>query len=193
MLTTVPHRKRVRHFEDEPCPHELTFSTYRRLPLLTNDTWRGLLGEALTRACDQHRWHLHAFVFMPEHVHLLLSPDAGAGRVPALLSAIKRPMSYRVKISLPPESSLRRRLTIRQRPGVKTFRFWQEGGGYDRNITEAGTFRAAVDYIHENPVRRGLCVRPIDWRWSSACQLIGEESVTPPVPTCVPFDPDAWL
>jgi hypothetical protein len=27
---------------------------------------------------------------------------------------------------------------------------------------------AAIDYIHLNPVRRGLCERAIDWRWSSA-------------------------
>jgi putative transposase len=27
---------------------------------------------------------------------------------------------------------------------------------------------AAIDYIHLNPVRRGLCERCTDWKWSSA-------------------------
>jgi putative transposase len=27
---------------------------------------------------------------------------------------------------------------------------------------------AAIDYIHLNPVRRGLVKRAVDWRWSSA-------------------------
>jgi hypothetical protein len=34
-------------------------------------------------------------------------------------------------------SRLLERLTVRQRPGVATFRFWQEGPGYDRNLTKS--------------------------------------------------------
>jgi putative transposase len=47
-------------------------------------------------------------------------------------------------------------------------RFWQPGGGYDRNITSTEALRAMIDYIHANPVRRGLVARPEDWEWSSA-------------------------
>ena len=64
-------------------------------------------------------------------------------------------------------SRLLERLTIRQRPGVTTFRFWQEGPGYDRNLESESAVLAAIDYIHLNPVRRGLCQRAIDWKWSS--------------------------
>ncbi len=53
--------------------------------------------------------------------------------------------------------------------GKKTERlFWQSGGGYDRNITEPKTLEATADYIHENPVRRGLVDKATDWSWSSA-------------------------
>jgi hypothetical protein len=34
---------------------------------------------------------------------------------------------------------------------------------------------AAIAYIHENPVRRGLCIRSTDWRWSSARHYYGDE------------------
>jgi hypothetical protein len=40
--------------------------------------------------------------------------------------------------------------------------FWQSGGGYDRNITNRGTLLKMADYIHNNPVRRGLAAR----RWT---------------------------
>ena len=46
--------------------------------------------------------------------------------------------------------------------------FWQPGGGFDRNIVEPRTLMAMIDYVHMNPVRRGLAERPIDWKWSSA-------------------------
>lgn len=58
-------------------------------------------------------------------------------------------------------------LLVRERPGRRTFRFWQEGGGYDRNIVEATTLRHVIEYVHANPVRRGLCERVDEWPWSS--------------------------
>jgi putative transposase len=48
------------------------------------------------------------------------------------------------------------------------FCFWQAGGGYDRNIKTPGTLNKMIDYIHHNPVRRGLVERAVDWKWSSA-------------------------
>jgi len=47
------------------------------------------------------------------------------------------------------------------------FRFWQEGPGHDRNLTSVENVINAADYIHHNPVRRGLCISPDQWRWSS--------------------------
>jgi len=117
-----------------------------------------MLGESIDRAADGHGYRLFGFVFMPEHVHLLLYPLPDASTIDFLLRAIKRPLSWRIKQQLAEAGSpLLKTLTIRQRPGVETFRFWQEGGGYDRNLASAETALAALDYVHQNPVRRGLC------------------------------------
>src|SRR4051794_34802980 len=96
-LEKTPHRKRVRHYNDPSDVHELTFSCYHRLPLLTNDLWRCLLSESIDRALVRHKYRLTAFVYMPEHVHLLVYPVTGATTIEAFLKAIKRPHSYRVK------------------------------------------------------------------------------------------------
>jgi putative transposase len=45
---------------------------------------------------------------------------------------------------------------------------WQAGGGYDRNIYKDETFANTLEYIHFNPVRKGLVECPVDWKWSSA-------------------------
>jgi putative transposase len=169
MASSNPHRKRVKHFDLPGHCHELTFSCYRRSPLLINDLWREQLARAVDRAADRHGWQLAAFVFMPEHVHLLLHPAKSPSRIDELLFAIKRPYSYRIKQLLTASRSpLLDELTIRQRPGVNTFRYWQEGPGYDRNLTTQQAILASIDYLHANPVRRGLCRRAADWRWSSA-------------------------
>ncbi len=46
-------------------------------------------------------------------------------------------------------------------------RFWQKGGGFDRNVRTTTEFSREVRYIHRNPVERGLVDEAGDWRWSS--------------------------
>ena len=44
--------------------------------------------------------------------------------------------------------------------------FWQKRY-YDFNVRNHAQFAEKLHYIHWNPVKRGLCERPEDWRWSS--------------------------
>ncbi len=163
-----PHRKLVRHYDEPGQAHELTFSCYQRLPLLTDHRRCAVLSAQIDRAVGKQGFELVAFVYMPEHVHLIVFPVESDATVSSLLFAIKRPSSYRFKrMMLERNDHWVDRLTIRERPGRTTFRFWQEGGGYDRNITNVSTLKTAIDYVHHNPVRRGLCDSPEDWHWSS--------------------------
>jgi putative transposase len=110
------------------------------------------------------------------------------------LKAVKRPYSYRVKqLLIQSQSQLLERLTIRQRPGASTFRYWQEGPGYDRNLTSPATVLAAIDYLHHNPVRRGLVQKAVDWKWSSTrYYLVDPPQQYPRLPTLHSL-PAEWL
>jgi len=168
----MPHRKRVKHYHEPGDFHELTFSCYRRMSLLTNDPWRGDLSRCVDDALAAEKFHLLAFVFMPEHVHLLVwptLPGASAQCISRFLLAVKMRSSQQVKARLVNSGGrLLSRLTVRERPGRTVFRFWQEGPGYDRNLQTEDAVRASIEYIHLNPVRRGLCKSPVDWPWPSA-------------------------
>jgi REP-associated tyrosine transposase len=181
----VTKRKTARRRREPGDCHELTFSCYRQIPLLTNDAWRRLLSESVDRAMRRYDFDLIAFVFMPEHVHLLVLPATPEPRIDLLLKAIKRPFSFRIKQDLiEARSRLLDKLNIRERPGIEVFRFWQEGGGYDRNLTSRAAILAAIDYIHLNPVRRGLCERVVQWKWSSARFYHESDGLTnPELPT----------
>jgi putative transposase len=186
------HRKLVKHFDIPGHAHELTFSCFRRIPLLHHDVFTNLLSEAIDRAMVGQGFLLLAFVYMPEHVHLLVIPHRIEASVSSLLSAIKRPSSYRIKLWMQQhDTPMLERLTITERPGKATFRFWQEGSGYDRNLTEPGTLRQAVDYIHANPVRRGLVSRESDWHWSSWHHFYGDGGRKAGLPTVHNW-PDGW-
>jgi putative transposase len=169
MAVPPDHRKQVRHYHDPGDIHELTFSCYDRMPLLSNDRWRTHLARSLDEAMSAQGFRLAAFVFMPEHVHLVVYPVVQEPRVDRVLAAIKRPCSVRVKEDLLAAGSrLIEKLTVRERPGKTVFRFWQEGTGYDRNLKTIGAVISSIEYLHLNPVRRGLCERAVQWRWSSA-------------------------
>ena len=145
------------------------------MPLLTNDEWRHLLAESLDHAVHGQSSRLIAYVFTPEHVHVLIQPTLHDFRIDLFLKELKAPFSRRIKRLLEAAGSpLLERLTVRERPGAYYFRFWQEGGGYDRNLQSVKAVEAAIGYIHENPVRRQLCERPADWRWSSARHYQGD-------------------
>ena len=166
------HRRRIKHYHEPGDLHELTFSCRGRLPLLTNDPWRRLLAEAIDRALATADFALVAFVFMPEHVHLLTYPRTGVAEpadIQRLLGAVKRPYSYRIKQLLAAgRSPLLERLTVEDRRRGRVFRYWQKGPGYDRNLSSQEAVLSSIDYIHNNPVTRGLVEQATDWRWSSA-------------------------
>jgi putative transposase len=183
--------KTIKRYHEPGDFHELTFSCLDHLPLLTNDDWREKLARSIDRANDRWKFQLHAFVFMPDHVHLLVYPFAYDREPPidALLKAIKRPFSYRIKqILVENNSRLLKRLTVRDGAEPAVFRFWQEGPGYDRNLNTARSVLAAIDYIHLNPVRRGLCQRAQDWKWSSARWFLSDgEYCDPDLPKLHPL------
>lgn len=165
----MTHRKTVRHFHEIGHLHELTFSCYQRMPLLTNDTWRDKLARCIEAAGEETAIELVGFVFMPEHVHLLVYPTGPDPSISRYLARLKQPFSRQIKdILAVRRSRLLEKLTVRERPGKECFRFWQEGPGFDRNLSSPEAISSSLEYIHNNPVSRGLCQRNVDWNWSSA-------------------------
>jgi len=94
------HRKRVKHFNEPGHAHFLTFSCYQRMQLLINDVWNGLLSESINRAMEKQGFNLIAFIYMPEHVHLIVYPQSKDAKIEDLLYGIKRPFSFRIKTYL---------------------------------------------------------------------------------------------
>ena len=159
--------------------HELTFCNFHGYKLLSKDRTRQWLINALKRARKIYELDIFAYVLMPEHAHILLRPTQDLYQMSLIKKSIKQPVATRAINFLVKEmnSAWLDRLTI-ERPGGKIERhFWQIGGGYDRNMVSPQALRAAIDYIHANPVRRGLVERSCDWEWSSACWWEGERDV----------------
>jgi putative transposase len=167
-MTDLDHRKRIKHFDKDLDAHFLTFSCYHRLPLLSKDRTREWLVEAINKARTKHQFDLWAWVIMPEHVHLLILPKVRGYKTSKILASIKKPVGYKAIQYLKAHApKFLERLTVRNENRVY-HHFWQVGPGVDNNLYEPESIHAAIAYIHENPVRRGLVERPDQWIWSSA-------------------------
>ena len=160
---STPHRKRVKSYNLPGHAHELTFSCFRRLPLLSRDRSRRWLVDAMERARREHHLHLWAYVIMPEHVHLLFWPMEKEYKVSRIRSALKLPVASRaIRFLKRKAPSFLEKIEDVQPNGKVSYRFWQRGGGYDRNVYEPVHLFMMIEYIHNNPVRRGLCADPTD-------------------------------
>lgn len=169
--------------------HELTFSCFRGYRFLSKDRTCRWLAESIDAARRSQEFDLWAWVFMPEHVHIIIYPRRPQYNLATIRREIKQPIARRALQHLrhhAPHWLDRVRVQKGQRA---TYRFWQKGAGYDRNIVEPTTLAKMIDYIHLNPVRRGLVEGATDWKWSSASTFLGGD----PPPLAVDRIPPEWI
>jgi REP element-mobilizing transposase RayT len=85
----------LHRFQQSGQTHFVTFSCYKRLPLLTPAA-RVLFEEALERICKHYKLRVYGYVLMPEHVHLLISePESKALAV--ALKALKQGIARKLR------------------------------------------------------------------------------------------------
>jgi len=126
----------------------VTSTTWQRRSLFTTETMARLFLKTLFSYRRQGRFELHAFVLMPEHFHLLLTPSA----IPLerAMQFIKGGYSHAVKQQL-----------------GNSLEIW--GRGFtDHRIRDAEDFVHHRMYIHQNPVERRLVAEPSEFRYCSA-------------------------
>ena len=160
--------------------HFISYSCYERRALLGTVRARDIFLKTLEEVRRGCVASVVGYVVMPEHVHLLLS-EPRKGTLSKLLQVQKQRVSRALRRQS--ESGSSEELSAdfpRSLDGLR--RFWQRR--YDFNVYSAQKLREKLDYIHANPVKRGLVVHPEDWPWSSwAFYATGQQGVVRIDPT----------
>ena len=89
-----PNRKTRKTYDTPGDSHFLTFSTFKRLPLLTKERSCQWVVDAIALSRERNPFELWAWVIMPEHVHLVLYPHEGI-KIASILNTIKQSSSKR--------------------------------------------------------------------------------------------------
>jgi putative transposase len=124
-----------------------------RRPFFRHERWARLFLDVL----EHYRsgYLLHAYVLMPDHVHLLFSPQESLERA---MQNIKGGFSYRAKRELGWQGDI-----------------WQKGFT-DHRIRDAEDFERHIDYIRLNPVRARLCQNPAEYPYNfTASSMVLDE------------------
>lgn len=114
---------------------------------------------------NEERYHLYAWVVMPNHFHVLFQPINGWSMAKVVASwkrfdstKIKKVIRARQESGDPGGASLLSGISEPLWPRE----YW------DRYIRNEQHLRSTIAYIEQNPVKAGLCSNASDWRWSSA-------------------------
>jgi len=146
-----------KHFYGKADLHFITFSCYRRLPLLKTARARDVFVQELGKARDKTGFRLVGYVVMPEHVHLLIS-EPKRGTPSSVLHKLKLQVSRKMR--------KRRSIAVRHsydchfRKGVSNC---ERSGRHDFTIsmcTARGKMKEKLHYMHANQVIRKLVKHP---------------------------------
>ena len=145
--------------------HFVTFSCHERLPLLGTIGARDRFVKILGEVRDRYEFSLVGYVVMPEHVHLLISEPV-TGTPSTVMQALKQTFSHQMH-GKPSSRMASPQPSVRfNRPRHSLPRIWQPRF-YDFNVWSQKKKIEKLQYIHMNPVKRGLVTHPKDWPWSS--------------------------
>jgi putative transposase len=112
------------------------------------------LARCLAKMREKHGFLLTAWVFLPDHWHAIIYPPH-----PLTLSTVLKAVKVSSMISI----NLAR---------GQSGELWQ-GRFFDRALRTVREYHETVEYIHLNPMRRGMVKKAEDWKWSSAHKYAG--------------------
>jgi putative transposase len=124
----------------------VTATAWGRRALFRAEPWARLLIDTLYHYRGS-AYFLHAFVVMPDHIHVLITPSCPLEKA---VQFIKGGFSYRVKKEL-----------------GSNMEIWQKGFS-DHRVRDAADFAQHVAYIHTNPLRKHLCESADEYAYCSA-------------------------
>jgi putative transposase len=120
--------------------------THNRKPILIDNI--DLFWQSLNKTKSSLHFEMIAWVILPDHFHLLITPD----------SCTPSDILHRLKLSFG--------ASYRERFGLAYGRVWQRRF-WDHIIRNEADLNRHIDYIHYNPVKHGLTKSPFDYQHTS--------------------------
>jgi putative transposase len=168
-------RSRYR-FGDDHFPYFITNTIVAWLPVFSQPEFASVVIESWNFLQKERAIDLMAFVVMENHVHWIgagpdLAKRVGEFKSFSATSIIKRMQAKGYDTLLQELSFYKARHKLDQ-----DHQLWQEGS-HPQQIDSDEMMWQKIEYIHNNPLRRGYIDDPTHWRYSSARAYAGQKSL----------------
>src|SRR5258708_15372041 len=127
----------------------VTSDTWERRPIFAKPKTAQIVLQQVLQCRDRGFYKLHAFVIMPDHIHILITPDEST-TIEKAVQMIKGGASHRIGLADP-----------------HRFPIWH-AGFHDRWIRSADEYREIIVYIELNPLAAMLVRSPEEYEFGSA-------------------------
>ena len=163
-------------FIEKDQPHFVTSTVVQWLPLFSNPEIVEILFGSLRFLERERALALYAYVIMENHMHMIASSDD-------LSKTMKEFKSFTATSIVEYLESRGSHSLLKMLEGAKLphkveskHQVWQEGS-HPEMITSLEMMTQKIEYIHNNPVKRGYVDNPLHWRYSSARNYEGENGL----------------
>ena len=171
-------------FADGVCVYFVTFTVIDWLPVFINPEPTQIIVDSLRYCIREKGLRINAYVIMPNHLHLIVFDSKFDNECLRHTLVDFRKFTGR-KLADYIENNLSESFAVVIRDKELSDRerqVWQPGWHAEGLICE-NFWKQKMDYIHENPVRKGYVRLPEQWRYSSAGYWVnGEEGDIPVLP-----------
>jgi REP element-mobilizing transposase RayT len=163
-------RSRYKIYETE-YPYLITASVVYGLPLFGIQGIANTVLSSLRFLQEKKEVNIYAYVMMENHIHFIAQSDLLASKVSAFKSfTARRSINFLKNNGHGIWLKRLKEQKAKYKQG-RTYQFWQEGY-HPKQITGDDMMVQKIEYIHNNPVKRGYVDRPEDWRYSSICNYV---------------------
>ncbi len=159
-------RSRYKIYEPT-APHFITCTILHWIPIFTRVESTEIIFESLRHLQKSDDLKINAYVILENHMHLVVSSDD-------LALSMKKFKSFTAKEILKLLQKRNAKTILEQLAFYKkvhksdsTYQLWQEGI-QPKLIQNSAMMQEKIDYIHNNPVKRGYVDEAKHWRYSSA-------------------------
>ncbi len=147
----------------------VTFTVVEWLPVFINEATCKIVTDSLNSCIQNKSLRVNAYVIMPTHLHAtVFDQEFDSEKLKHTLDDFRK-YTGRQLLDYACQHLPKCFVEVFQKhagPDRKR-RFWQPTQ-HPVGIFTHGFWKQKTDYIHDNPCRKGLVVRPEDWRFSSA-------------------------
>ena len=147
----------------------LTFSVVDWLPVFMSAQSCEIFTSSLNFCHETKHLRINAYVIMTSHVHLIVfDEDFDSNRLKKTLADLRKYTGRKmIEYSIACLSSCFTDVFQHSAGKDRAYRFWQAYTHPEAIYTQK-FWQQKIDYIHENPVRKGLVTEASAWRFSSA-------------------------